>query len=492
MMSKTVFKFFNGVLMLTLTIGSFNVFAAQKVALVIGNNSYLPEIGALSNPVNDAVAIDQKLKKMGFDTILLKNGTKNQMLDALDDFKEKLQSGSTAIFYYAGHGVEANGKNYLIPVDAKMPRNEDRYSDDFFDMREKAMQAMLYSSAENKILIIDACRDNPAAKKSRGIGGGGRGFARTGIDDMPNAGKVGLFFSTLSGTVASDGSNSRHSPFTAALLTHLDKPNLTWPELVGDVSETVRQSTKGQQVWSEGGAELARFKLLPVAESKPSPVVIPTLPDAELVYWDSIKSSTDASDYAAYLEDYPRGRFAGLAKNRQQQYAPKLTVPSPAPVQQAQVQVRDKPLTQPESLSPDEQLLAQGQWRDPKTNLIWMRCSVGQEWTGKTCSGEGKQINWNDVKKAGGSFFNYLSYGGVTGWRLPTIDELKTLMIKNETGYASAFIFQPKSGKFETYWSSSPVANNSSFPWVVRFDEGYANNYGENYNQYARLVRSGQ
>ncbi|MBK7300688.1 MAG: caspase family protein [Moraxellaceae bacterium] len=81
------------------------------MALVIGNNTYLPEIGALPNPVNDAVAIDQKLKKMGFDTILLKNGTKSQMLDALDDFKEKLQSGSTAIFYYAGHGVEANGKN---------------------------------------------------------------------------------------------------------------------------------------------------------------------------------------------------------------------------------------------------------------------------------------------------------------------------------------------------------------------------------------------
>ncbi|MCB1657890.1 MAG: caspase family protein, partial [Pseudomonadales bacterium] len=170
-----------------LSVLSLPSWSAQKVALVIGNNSYLPEIGALSNPVNDAVAIDQKLKSMGFETILLKNGTKNQMLDALDDFKDKLQSGSTAIFYYAGHGVEANGKNYLIPVDAKMPRNEDRYSDDFFDMREKAMQAMLYSAAENKILIIDACRDNPAAKKSRGIGGGGRGFARTGIDDMPNA-----------------------------------------------------------------------------------------------------------------------------------------------------------------------------------------------------------------------------------------------------------------------------------------------------------------
>ncbi len=442
-----------------LSLVSLPSWSAQKVALVIGNNTYLPEIGALPNPVNDAVAIDQKLKKMGFDTILLKNGTKSQMLDALDDFKEKLQSGSTAIFYYAGHGVEANGKNYLIPVDAKMPRNEDRYSDDFFDMREKAMQAMLYSSAENKILIIDACRDNPAAKKSRGIGGGGRGFARTGIDDMPNAGKVGLFFSTLSGTVASDGSNSRHSPFTAALLTHLDKPNLTWPELVGDVSETVRQSTKGQQVWSEGGAELARFKLFPVAEAKPSPVVTPALPDAELVYWDSIKSSTNASDYAAYLQDYPRGRFAGLAKNRQQQY---------------------------EKLSPDEELLAEGQWRDPKTDLIWMRCSIGQTWIGKNCSGEGKKMNWKDAMKAGKSF----NYGGVAGWRLPTIDELKTLAI-HKGGYASAFVFQPKSESWGWYWSSSPVPFSSNAN-VVFFSDGSDGYNAKSGDDYVRLVRSNQ
>lgn len=479
---------YSSIAFICLSLCSVSSWSAQKVALVIGNNNYFPEIGALANPVNDAVAIEQKLKKMGFETILVKNGTKSQMLDALDDFKEKLQSGSTAIFYYAGHGVEANGKNYLIPVDAKMPRNEDRYSDDFFDMREKAMQAMLYSAAENKILIIDACRDNPAAKKSRGIGGGGRGFARTGIDDMPNAGKVGLFFSTLSGTVALDGDNSRHSPFTAALLTHLDKPNLTWPELVADVSETVRQSTKGQQVWSEGGAELARFKLLPVAETQPTPVVTPALLDAELVYWDIIKSSTNASDYAAYLQDYPRGRFASLAKNRQQQYTPKPTVPSPAPVQLAQVQVHDKPAPQSEQPSADEQLLAQGQWRDPKTNLIWMRCSLGQEWMGEKCSGEGEVMYWDDAKKVDKG----LSYSGITGWRLPTINELKTLMNKDKSGYASAFILQPTPKVYGWYWSSSPVALSGNDAWYVNFNQGIDDNAAKFNPYYVRLVRSSQ
>lgn len=319
------------ILLTSILLLSNSALAAQKLALIIGNNNYSRDIGALTNPINDAIAIDKKLKSMGFDTILIKNANKRQMLDAFDTFQEKLEHGSTAIFYYAGHGIEAGNRSYLIPVDATIPKNPNNYSDEFFDMRDKAMNSMLSSAAENKILIIDACRNSLDPIK-RAVGGNTRGFSRTSMavdSQSSNAGKMSVLFSTLSGSEALDA-----SPFAKALLDNLDKPNATWPELVSDISTSVRQNTKGtQQVWSEGGTELAYFKLLPVAESKPVPVAAPALPDAELVYWDSIKSSTNASDYTAYLQDYPRGRFAGLAKNRQQQYAPKLTVPSPAQVQ---------------------------------------------------------------------------------------------------------------------------------------------------------------
>ncbi|MBK7300686.1 MAG: DUF1566 domain-containing protein [Moraxellaceae bacterium] len=195
---------------------------------------------------------------------------------------------------------------------------------------------------------------------------------------MPNAGKVGLFFSTLSGTVASDGSNNSHSPFTAALLAHLDKPNLTWPELVGDVSETVRQSTKGQQVWTEGGAELARFKLFPVAE---------------------------------------------FSKKTQEK-----------------IMLSEA----------DTQLLTQGLWRDPITNLIWMRCSFGQTWVNNNCDGNAQRASWNTAIDMGKT----LNFNGVTNWRLPTVDELKSLVVLNQEGYNASFLMKPTL-RYGDYWTSS-------------------------------------
>ena len=97
-------------------------------------------------------------------------------------------------------------------------------------------------------------------------------------------------------------------------------------------------------------------------------------------------------------------------------------------------------------------------------------------------------MNWDDAMKAG----NGLNYGGVTGWRLPTIDELKTIMIEGKAGYASAFIFKPTSDSFGWYWSSSPVANNSNYAWIVHFVNGDGGSYYKNYNYYVRLVRSSQ
>ena len=336
---------------------SNSALAAQKLALIIGNNNYSHDIGALSNPINDAIAIDKKLKSMGFDTILIKNANKRQMLDAFDTFQEKLEHGSTAIFYYAGHGIEAGNRSYLIPVEATIPKNPNNYSDEFFDMRDKAMNSMLSSAAENKILIIDACRNSLDPIK-RAVGGNTRGFSRTSMavdSQSSNAGKMSVLFSTLSGSEALDA-----SPFAKALLANLDKPNATWPELVSDISTTVRQNTKGtQQVWSEGGTELAYFKLSPIAQvvkPDPSPQVIERIVEkpveriverervvvqenpqaAEITYWNRIKNSNKSSDFQAYVNRYPNGLFVELAQA-------KLL---PKPVEVAQVQVRDRPAVQ--------------------------------------------------------------------------------------------------------------------------------------------------
>ena len=137
----------------------------------------------------------------------------------------------------------------------------------------------------------------------------------------------------------------------------------------------------------------------------------------------------------------------------------------------------------------DAQLFKKGQWRDPATGLEWMRCSIGQTWTGTSCDGEGKRMNWNDAMKAG----NDLSYGGVTGWRLPTFDELKTIIvIEGKADNASAFIFKPTSDYWGEYWSSSPMADVFYHALIINFDHNAIGTYRKDTNCYVRLVRTGQ
>ena len=498
---------------------STNALAAQKLALIIGNNNYSRDIGALRNPINDAIAIDKKLKSMGFDTILIKNANKRQMLDAFDTFQEKLEHGSTAIFYYAGHGIEAGNRSYLIPVEATIPKNPNNYSDEFFDMRDKAMNSMLSSAAENKILIIDACRNSLDPIK-RAVGGNTRGFSRTSMavdSQSSNAGKMSVLFSTLSGSEALDA-----SPFAKALLDNLDKPNATWPELVSDISRTVRQNTKGtQQVWSEGGTELAYFKLAPVAQAvkpDPSPQVIERIVErervvvqenpqaAEIAYWNSIKNSNRNNDYQAYVNKYPNGLFVEVAQAKLQ---PKVEV--------AQVQVRDKPTPQASPSNSDEDLMKKGMWRDPKTNLVWMRCSLGQVWDGNTCTGEAKKYTWQEAMDAAKALNNNGGFGGYRDWVVPHIEELFSL-VRCDTGFTDSSQIPAKSWlriekdiqkrckgsnykhptidqvifpntRNASYLSAFPNEYDGYYAWRVEFDSGDTYKSREP-NFYVRAVRA--
>ncbi|MBK8326857.1 MAG: caspase family protein [Moraxellaceae bacterium] len=460
-------------------------FADQKLALIIGNSQYDGAMGALQNPVNDAQAIDGQLIKLGFKTSLVKNANKIRMLEAIDDFSNQISRGDTVVFYYAGHGASANGNNYLIPIGAESPKNDKWFDENFIDLDTKIASVLSQSQAAYKIVVMDACRDNPVARTRSS---GTARFARA--DQSQNAKGLAFLYSASKGQQAQDGSGQRNSPFTTALVKHLANPNAIWPVLVEEVTDEVREATKGQQeVWAEGNT-LARLVLNPQAHSVAASQVVERVVErervvvqenpqaAEITYWNNIKNSNRSSDYQAYLNKYPKGLFVEVAQAELQ----------PKPVQLAQVQVRDKPTPQASLSNSDEQLMQQGMWRDPKTDLIWMRCSVGQTWLVKNCSGEGKEMNWKNAMKAG----NGSNYGRVTGWRLPTIDELKTLMIEGAIGYASVFISQPKSGSWGWYWSSSPVAGNSGYAWVVHFSDGYDYNGNKSHGLYVRLVRSSQ
>ena len=497
---------------------------AANLALIIGNNQYGNGIDSLANPINDAQAIDAQLKRLGFQTTLVKNADKIQMLEAIDDFSQKINRGDTVLFFYAGHGASANGNNYLIPSKAAIPRSDNWMDEHFIDLDTKVASRLSQSLASYTLVVMDACRDNPIARtRSTGT----RAFART--DVSQNAAGLSFLYSASKGQQAQDGRGG-NSPFTAALINKLKVPNLKWPELVDDVAQDVRQQTKNQQeVWQEGNT-LARFVLnaqagAPSQQQVEKPVERIVERDsphaAEIAAWNDIKSSSRASDYQSYLSRYPSGLFAEAAQLRLGSLSSSSDLqarnnrqPAPAPIE---VRIPPSPTSARPALSADEQLMSQGMWRDPKTNMIWMRCSLGQTWNGTTCTGEASKHDWQAAQGAVAAMNRNGGYGGYTDWVLPHIEDLSSIRYCS-TGFEKTSEIPAKHGGSKTidnlckgdnyqrptidqaifpntpaymYWSASPHADRNSAAWIVSF--GYCiTSYHLKYNYLrVRAVRAG-
>lgn len=209
----------------------------RRVALVIGNANYR-EAGQLANPVNDAQDMARTFRELGFEVILVTNGSLRQMETALDQFSSAVRQGSVGVFYYAGHGVQSQGENYLIPIDAQISAEQ--------DLRYKTMPVGLVigrmEDADNdmNIVILDACRNNPFARSWRS--GGQRGLA-----PINTAEGILIAYATAPGAVAEDGSG-RNGTFTAALLRSIRTPNQNVDQLFNQVRADVHAATHGTQI----------------------------------------------------------------------------------------------------------------------------------------------------------------------------------------------------------------------------------------------------
>ena len=214
----------------------------QRIALVIGNSAY--SSGPLKNPVNDATDMAAALQKLGFKVNMKKNANLETMEGAIEDFGNRLKRGGVGLFYYAGHGVQVNGVNYLIPIGAKVNKES--------DVRYKAVDAgrildeMANANNGMNIVLLDACRDNPFGKSLRSAS---RGLA------IVNNSPTGTFisYSTSPGQVARDG-EGRNSPYTAALLKHIGEPGLSINDVFIKVRQNVRKGT-GQTPWELSSLE---------------------------------------------------------------------------------------------------------------------------------------------------------------------------------------------------------------------------------------------
>lgn len=300
--------------------------AEKRVALVIGNSTY-QNAPRLNNPSNDAGMIAATLKKSGFDSVVLRpDVTKDTMRRALRDFADQARDADIAVVYYAGHGIEVDGTNYLIPVDAVLERDTDVLDETF--ALDRVLIAM-EPAKQLRLVILDACRDNPFSKSMKRTAStraiSSRGLAKV----EPVNPNTMIAFAAKAGSTATDG-DGKNSPFATALATYIAKPGLDLRKAFGYIRDDVMKVTNNQQepfiYGSLGGSDVALVPAPAVAAAPvagaPGPQFAPVdstdrvRRDYELALQVGTK---DAWDY--FIASYPEGFYSDLARAQSKKLA---------------------------------------------------------------------------------------------------------------------------------------------------------------------------
>ncbi|MGH6816214.1 MAG: caspase family protein [Hyphomicrobiaceae bacterium] len=288
--------------------------AEKRIALVVGNAAYR-HTSELKNPKNDAVDMAEALQKLDFTVIASVDLDKVALDRRLREFAEALPGADIAVFFYAGHGLQVAGRNYLIPVDAKLSTQA---ALDFEMVPLDLVQRIMEREAKASILFLDACRDNPLGRSlARAMGTRSAEVGR-GLAGMDSAVGSLIGFSTQPGNVALDG-EGRNSPFAAALSKHLVSPDDDLSGILIKVRNDVVRATARKQIPWENSSLWMRLYFTPPAGGAveaPKPAPPGTEPEArlEIAFWETVKDSGDPAALRTYLDRFPQGTFANLAR----------------------------------------------------------------------------------------------------------------------------------------------------------------------------------
>lgn len=268
--------------------------ASGRVALVIGNGAY-GAAGALANPANDARDMAASLREMGFDVLLRIDATRAEMADAIGQYTERARGAELALFFYAGHGAQLNGENYLLPVDAAV-ENEADLKLNAIDL--SSLQDALPEAHAN-VIILDACRNNPFAGTIAGHRGIGASRGLTPMD--PKTGSE-IVFATKPNSVAADGSG-RNSPFTAALLRHIGARGLEIRQMISRVRRDVIDATNGEQVPWDNSSLVDDLYLAGMESTSPSFAAVPPIAPAPAPAPQDPCATASLDDYATPIRN---------------------------------------------------------------------------------------------------------------------------------------------------------------------------------------------
>lgn len=297
-----------------------------RIALVIGNSAYSGS-AALANPANDAKAMSEQLRKLGFQVLELRDGSRSQMTEAIDDVRKQLQGRSgVGMLYYAGHGVQIDWRNYMVPVDAR-PRSQTEVVAQAVDV-EAVINAFKQAGNRVNILVLDACRNNPFEGTASV-----RGLAQ--LDAVPG---TFLAYATAPGNVADDGENT-NGLYTTYLLQELARPTARIEDVFKRVRLQVRQKSRGSQIPWESTSLEEDFVF---NDGRGSGTVVAAAPPPkpqqqerdqifvrEKAEWDRIKHSRNPDDFYAFLQIFPNGMVSEAAQSRLDQLAQPQVIPTP-------------------------------------------------------------------------------------------------------------------------------------------------------------------
>ena len=454
----------------------------RRLALVIGNGAY--KSSPLKNPINDANDMAHVLTELSFDVILETNANKRTMLTAVDQFGKRLRNAKVGLFFFAGHGLQVKGINYLIPIGAYVT-NETDVEIEGFDMR-RILGRMEMAASEVNIIFLDACRDNPFKRSFRSTS---RGLAKI---DAPRG--TFIVYATSPGDVAADG-EGRNSPFTKHLLKDIARPNIPIEKLIKKVRRGVLTETYNQQMpWQTSSLTGDfYFGMKDFGEAKPpnlEPDVSNLAPKDKISFDDILqaaeKNKKEKETWTRW-QDSRNSEYETVRKIDSNKY---VTAEQKADAWQRFLSMisRDNPYSKqdddmrshartrvsywqqksigkqvtpnqssPESV-PETRIVGRdghyvaygnGVVKDTKTDFEWV---VGPD----------RDMTWHEAK----SWSETLNIDA-GGWRMPTVDELKTLF--NERAGKRNMTPLLKTTGWRV-WSAETKGSSSA--WVFGFHNG--------------------
>ncbi|MGE0611916.1 MAG: caspase family protein, partial [Hyphomicrobiales bacterium] len=293
--------------------------AEKRLALVLGNADYR-NAAPLKNPRNDASDVALKLRELGFHVIQGLDLDRGRMEEHIRLFANELATADVSLLYYAGHALQVNGENYLVPVEAQLKRESDL---DFEAIPLNLVMKQMQRTTRVSLVFLDACRDNPLTRSFSSVARSasvGRGLA-----PVEKASGMMIAFATEPGSVALDGTG-RNSPFTTALLNHIDTPDTTINDIMIEVRKDVMEATRNSQIPWENSSLTGRFYFkqqlasavagTPVSSDAAQVRLSASDATLEHTFWTSILDSDDPKLFKAYLERFPNGIYKPIAEAR--------------------------------------------------------------------------------------------------------------------------------------------------------------------------------